>query len=288
MSTTMLREVVRTHPDELFRLVAGAAMGDAEGVEFTRKVLGIENLSASRPRIIGPVPECVEALAALDPAALGKIAKLWTPPPSDGHDYSVKAWRFALRHLKGAGVLRRDEVPGHPQLDREADIVWAVSAEPISWQQVKNDLEVLPFFGERVLRTAAIRRLADPFPIRDDILSAPSAMIRLLRGKCHLLDASSARLLLETAKLCVTAPLNQDPLVITFKDGKPVFPIFSAMNFQGCIGAARVFELCREISPDSCEAFLASLIPQIHTLLDWELGRGMNSLFVLSTQWETP
>ena len=209
VSLSTLRATLETRSDGYWELLATAA-GAYGSVARTEESLSVEALrlgshgQATAPSI---VRERVEALAAWNPLALARLTVGWFEPRDIGDDpWWTAAWSTALRHLKSLGPLERDRFDV-PSLAAEVALLWDDgSPRGFSWRQlVSPAVTPLSFESARALASA---RMMETTLSKNDLITCPLSMLRLLRGRANLLDISAIDHVIARAR----SWQDQDPL----------------------------------------------------------------------------
>jgi hypothetical protein len=236
---TAFRETLSNRQDGYWEFLA-TAVGKPESILRTEEGLSASALArGSEGPAIAPsiVSARVEALAAFDPDKLAKIAAEWRHPQQIGDDpWWLSAWSTSLRHLRAVGAVGDEEFRCEGLSNEMAVLSPQPSDEQIIWRDFAQQLQYSSIYYD-ACRRAANLRVAETNISADDLERAPWEMLRLLRGRTWLLDASALEFLIDRARRWATL----DPLEV-----------------------ALIAEFCNEISPDAnsrLRADVAAIVP---------------------------
>lgn len=211
-----LAEVFTSNVTPGWRSLLGAAAGSPRALEWVARALTPESLdlaisgTAVTPSLIA---EHVEALAAGDAKRLSDMVRGWRAPSRVvGDPFWGAAWHSALRHLTGEGLLSPDELSrAGEEVRAEATLLWPTEpARMISWTTLLAETRS-PLIDYARLRTLERWPLSDA-SISESLLQRGNLLLlRVLRGRYGLLDASAVSYLEERASvwdLKLTHPLE--------------------------------------------------------------------------------
>jgi hypothetical protein len=201
----------------------------------------------------------VEALAAFNIDGLVRLSTDWTRPDHIGDDpWWTAAWTTALRHLKAAGSINRQDADV-PALSREVVALWDKPAQIAnSWLGLQQIL-LSPFSRYDQCRQSASIPLIDEAIARTDLEIAHWEMLRVLRGRFHLLDETAVAWLL-----------------IRLRSWSSLDPLEAALIFEACAGVA----------PDEMARICGEMAKHVRTIKD---ARHMiPSSYVLISDWRAP
>jgi len=129
----------------------------------------------------------VEALAAWNRTALVELTSQWNKP-SEIHDDPAwtAAWTASMRHLQAVKAFDSAYFDV-PELASEMAIVFSTRKPTVSWGDLADRWRTVhPAFDH--IREMAQGFLVEASISKEDILTAPIAMLRLLRGRARLLE----------------------------------------------------------------------------------------------------
>ncbi len=257
-----LREALSSRDDSYWELLA-AAVGSRQAVKRLQSALSREQLDlGAEGNAIAPsfVRERVEALAAYDSRPLIEIARSWRPPYElSGSPFWVAAWSVALRHLKEHNAINWINT-NEPELDSEAAILWPTQEiGPRSWSEFVDGYRA-HFTPYNRIRLWANTRLLDTSISARQIEELPVLVLRIMRGREHILDQSARHYLRSVADNLVSL----DPLE-----------------------AAILLEILSKFDPGVTIRARDELVARLHSLQD---ARAVIPLaYVLVSQhWRTP
>jgi hypothetical protein len=200
---TTVRRALAVRGDGYWELLATAA-GAPSSIARTEKALSADvlRLGAQGPaEAPSVVRERVDALCAWDPGILARLATTWLEPRDINDDpWWTAAWSAGLRHLKTLGVIDRNRADV-AALAAEVALLWGDHPnQEISWRRWAE--------ATKGRLSASIREMAQARIVEDnltgvDIEGAPLSMLRLLRGRTHLLDASAIDVVSARALSCL-------------------------------------------------------------------------------------
>lgn len=255
----LLRQAAAERTHGQWELLATAAGVDTS-VARTAEALARTSIDrAERDRLASPssLADRVEALAAHDPGLLAAVAADWISPREiGGSDWWTSVWTSALRHLDGIRALDPERARV-PELLPELERIHPPAGTPVSWRRLADRIQNDPFAYQTVRRHAA-DPLLEPKITDDEVAAAPFVMLRLLRGRAHLLDDAARR---RVATLAAGA-LDKHPL-------------------QGTLAV----ELCLELGIDVAESVERRLADRLPSLVPFDVAP---LCYVLLGAWRLP
>ena len=156
---------------------------------------------------LGVVEERIEAIAAYDPHLLKTVTQEWIAPQfirdAAWYEWWREAWSISLRHLKAINAVQYEYVDV-PALKDAVQRVWPRSnSDLVSWRQLRDMLTPI---NDAINYDTVFDHhytLQEKLLSNDDLATAPDVMLRLLRGRTHLLDDSAREYLFQRALPCM-------------------------------------------------------------------------------------
>jgi hypothetical protein len=209
-----LSDALGSRSDGYWELLA-TAVGNPDALAQTRKGLAREALERGAfgegvaPSI---VRQRVEALAAWNRETLVELAMGWIEPSKiDRNPLWTAAWGASMRHLHSANIFG-SEYFSVPELASERAIVFSTRRPAVSWRELARRWQSssLPFDA---VRETAQALLSERTISRDDVITAPVSMLRVLRGRANLLEPDAINAIETRARVALERP-NFDAAVL--------------------------------------------------------------------------
>ncbi len=272
------------------------AVGLPESLALTIRELSNQSLLNDDGFSNWTTSERVEALCAWNPAKLVDIAAGWHRPEDEMAPKRSSAWRTAMRYLKAAGAITRNDVDVS-DLRSEVEALWGVAPEAITWGGALDIIRKLPLFNYDMVRRLSRAELKGPFPSVTELLQSPVWMLPLLRGRTQCLSHDAKRFLLDTAEQCLGGNLRKESFVA--KEWTPTgqdhcrltmdrpYRTIADTPFEGNLSdAPPILELCREISPDHRLMLADRLAAKINEVSDARIVAP--AAYILAADWRLP